>query len=162
MSTLDQDKINAHDKKILPSPTKYLPHRFPFLFVDRVTHCEGSTIRGEKFVSHSDHYLQGHFPQMPVFPGVIMLEALAQLSGVLAANMFERGPKESTLFLAAVDKTRFKRVVVPGDVVVMESELLFYRNAVGKFEVSSRVCGQLACSALLTMYEKTRDQDAGE
>lgn len=128
----------------------YLPHRFPFLLIDRVIAAEpGKTLTALKNVSINEQFFQGHFPEMPVMPGVLIVEAMAQACGVLAVlsqGGSARKEGEVTLF-AGLDNVRFKRPVLPGDQLVFEVELLAHKRGIGKFHAVAKVDGQLACEA---------------
>jgi 3-hydroxyacyl-[acyl-carrier-protein] dehydratase len=134
----------------------HMPHRYPFLLVDRVLEVvPGERIRGIKNVTINEHFFQGHFPEHPIMPGVLIVEAMAQLSGVLAFETKKRRPADGyTYFLAATDRTRFRRPVVPGDQLVMESRLLADRRGVIKFDCQAYVDGDLACSSEITCMER--------
>ena len=130
---------------------RHLPHRHPFLFVDRVLECEpGKWIKAVKNVSINEAFFQGHFPGYPVMPGVLIIEALAQVSAILA--YITRGDTHSgreLLFFAGIDKARFKRPVFPGDQVLLEStELNLVRN-VYKFSAKASVAGELVAEGEL-------------
>ncbi len=128
----------------------YLPHRYPFLMLDRVTALiEGESVRGYKNVSFNESFFQGHFPGRPVMPGVLIVEALAQLSGVLAMATRKQRPQEAIFYLAGTDKTRFKRPVLPGDRLDMESELLVSRRSVMRFSCRALVADALACETII-------------
>ena len=102
----------------------YLPHRYPFLLVDRVTELTpGKRILGCKMVSINEPFFQGHFPDSPIMPGVLIVEAMAQVSGVLAAATAPEGAAQTIHYLAGIDGARFKRPVVPGDRLDLQSEL---------------------------------------
>lgn len=128
----------------------YLPHRYPFLLIDRVIAAEpGKTLTAIKNVTINEHFFQGHFPEMPVMPGVLIVEAMAQACGVLAVlsqGGEARKEGEVTLF-AGLDNVRFKRPVLPGDQLVFEVELLAHKRDIGKFHAVAKVDGQLACEA---------------
>ena len=96
---------------------QHLPHRYPFLLIDRVTEFKaGESLVGYKNVTYNEPFFLGHFPQRPVMPGVLILEAMAQATGLLAFRTVERGAKrESLYFLVGIDKARFKKPVEPGD-----------------------------------------------
>jgi 3-hydroxyacyl-[acyl-carrier-protein] dehydratase len=134
----------------------YLPHRYPFLLVDRVLEVtEGERIRGYKNVTINEPFFNGHFPGHPIMPGVLIIEAMAQLSGVLAFDAKNRRPADGfTYYLAGTDKARFRRPVVPGDQLMMESRILADKRGVMKFDCQAYVEGKLACSAEITCMER--------
>jgi 3-hydroxyacyl-[acyl-carrier-protein] dehydratase len=127
----------------------YLPHRYPFLLVDRVTDLSpGESIQGFKNVSINEPFFEGHFPGHPIMPGVLILEAMAQLSGILAFNTSHRSPEDGYVYyLAGIDKARFKRPVRPGDQLEMLAVLVNERSSVMKFDCRATVCGEFACSS---------------
>ncbi len=135
---------------------EHLPHRHPFLLVDRVTEIEhGKSIRGVKNVTINEPFFPGHFPGQPVMPGVLIIEAMAQLAGVLAVvSRAGEASAGSVYYLAGADRARFKRPVIPGDQLRMEAELLVARRAMVKFDCRAWVDGALACSAEITCVEK--------
>ncbi|MBX3706569.1 MAG: 3-hydroxyacyl-ACP dehydratase FabZ [Pseudomonadales bacterium] len=130
----------------------YLPHRYPFLLVDRVVELiPGERVRGYKNVTINEEFFNGHFPGQPIMPGVLIIEAMAQLSGVLAFETKGRRPVDGyTYYLAGVDGARFKRPVVPGDRLMMESRFLAEKRGVVKFDCRALVDDELACSAEIT------------
>ena len=134
----------------------YLPHRYPFLLVDRVTEMEeGKSVKGYKNITINEMLFNGHFPEQPIFPGVLMLEAMAQLSGVLAFQTKGTRPADGVTYLfGGVEKARFRRPVVPGDRLDMESTILAERRHMMKFESAAYVDGELACSATLSVVEQ--------
>ncbi len=134
----------------------YLPHRYPFLLVDRVLEVtDGERIRGYKNVTINEPFFNGHFPGHPIMPGVLIIEAMAQLSGVLAFDSKNRRPADGfTYYLAGTDKARFRRPVVPGDQLMMESRILADKRGVMKFDCQAYVEGNLACSAEITCMER--------
>jgi 3-hydroxyacyl-[acyl-carrier-protein] dehydratase len=134
----------------------FLPHRYPFLLVDRVTDfTPGETIRGFKNVTINEPFFNGHFPGHPVMPGVLIIEAMAQLSGVLAFETKDIRPAEGyTYYLAGTDKSRFKRPVVPGDQLVMTSRILADRRGLMKFDCQAFVDDEVACKSEITVMER--------
>lgn len=128
---------------------QYLPHRYPFLLVDRVVELEeGKSIRGYKNISINEEVFNGHFPEVPIFPGVMIVEALAQVSGILGFKTLGQKPEDGYLYLfAGIDKVRFKRQVVPGDRLLLESEVVSERRGIWKFAGKASVDGELAASA---------------
>ncbi|MDN3716212.1 3-hydroxyacyl-ACP dehydratase FabZ [Vibrio breoganii] len=127
-----------------------LPHRYPFLLLDRVTDFEeGKYLVGLKNVSFNEPQFQGHFPQLPVFPGVLILEAMAQATGLLAFKTFGE-PKENELYyFASVDQAKFRKPVSPGDQMIIEVELLKNRRGIAMFNGVAKVDGEVVCSAEL-------------
>jgi len=128
---------------------RIIPHRPPFLLVDRVLECEpGKRAAGIKVVSAGEPYLAGHFPGRPIVPGVILLEAMAQL-GAVALLSDPRWQGRIPLF-GGVDKVRFRRPVRPGDVVHLEVEIVRILRGLGKGQATARVDGELAAEGELT------------
>ena len=128
---------------------KYIPHRYPFLLVDRITELEiGKRVVGLKNVTVNEPFFPGHFPHNPVMPGVLIIEAMAQTAAVLAFKTDGSVPDEgSTVYFASVDNVRFKRPVVPGDQLVMEAEIVRKMRNIWKFKAVARVDGELATEA---------------
>ncbi len=119
-----------------------IPHRYPFLLIDRVVEMEGFKAVGLKNVTVNEPFFQGHFPGHPVMPGVLITEAMAQLGAVLIMNQEEFS--DCTPYLAALDKLRFKRPVVPGDQLRIEVEITNVKRNVGKMSARATVDGVLA------------------
>ncbi|GMG87515.1 3-hydroxyacyl-ACP dehydratase FabZ [Biformimicrobium ophioploci] len=128
---------------------EYLPHRYPFLLLDRVVELElGKTIRAYKNISVNEEVFNGHFPEAPIFPGVMIVEAMAQACGVLGFKTLGQKPADGYLYLfAGIDDVRFKRQVVPGDRLDLEAEVISERRGIWKFAGKATVDGQLAASA---------------
>ena len=128
---------------------QYLPHRYPFLLVDRIVELEiGKRIVGLKNVTINEPFFPGHFPHNPVMPGVLIIEAMAQTAAVLAFKTDGSVPDEgSTVYFASVDNVRFKRPVVPGDQLVMEAQIVRKMRNIWKFSAVARVDGELATEA---------------
>jgi 3-hydroxyacyl-[acyl-carrier-protein] dehydratase len=126
-----------------------IPHRYPFLLVDRVIDLEpGKRVVGLKQVSMSDGYLQGHFPGHPVMPGVLIVEALAQVGAVLV--MYDPANSGKIPFFARIDNCRFRQQVRPGDTLRLEVDVTSFRAPVGKAHGRALVGDSLACEADLT------------
>ncbi|WP_439146307.1 3-hydroxyacyl-ACP dehydratase FabZ [Vibrio sp.] len=127
-----------------------LPHRYPFLMVDRVTSFEKEkTLTAIKNVSVNEPQFTGHFPQLPVFPGVLILEAMAQATGLLAFKSFGAPSGNELYYFASVDKAKFRKPVVPGDQLVIEVEFLKERRGIASFNCVAKVDGAVVCSAEL-------------
>lgn len=124
-----------------------LPHRFPLLLVDRILDYEpGAWIRGIKNISMSDMTFQGHFPKRPVFPGVMIVEAMAQTGGCLILQGVERRD-EKVIYFMSIDNVKFRKPVVPGDQLVMELKVLSLRGKIGKLRGEAFVDGQKVAEA---------------
>lgn len=127
---------------------KLLPHRYPFLLVDRVLdYKENKTLRAVKNVTFNEPFFQGHFPEKPVFPGVLILEAMAQATGILAFKSRGKLEDGQLYYFAAIDKARFKRPVFPGDQLIFDVEYLKERRGVALFRGIATVDGELVCEA---------------
>lgn len=123
-----------------------IPHRYPFLLVDKVAEIEtGKRVVGLKNVSANEPFFAGHFPDYPVMPGVLILEALAQVGAIAVLGMEENKGKIG--FLAGVDKCRFKRQVKPGDQLRLEVEIIRMKGPIGKGKAIATVDGEVACEA---------------
>ena len=140
MMTLDQHGIR-----------RLLPHRYPMLLVDRVVDCvPGEFIRGVKNVTANEPFFQGHFPNYPVMPGVLVIEAMAQIAGLLTMlSKLARTDGTQLVLFAGIDEARFKRQVVPGDTLMLEAQLERAVRGVGRFHTRATVGDQLVCEAQL-------------
>lgn len=125
-----------------------LPHRYPFLLIDRVTSCVvGESITAIKNITNNEPFFQGHFPGKPVMPGVLVIEAMAQAGGALSyLTMIDVEPKP-LFFLAGVDKARFRRTVVPGDQLVINVDVARVKRGIWFYECKATVDGKVAVSA---------------
>jgi len=127
----------------------YLPHRFPFLLIDRVRECEpGKRIVAIKNVTVNEPYFSGHFPDRPIMPGVLILEAMAQAAAILGFQTLGKRPNDDLMYyFAGIDNARFKKPVVPGD--QLEIEVLYgpTRRGIGKYSCTARVDGALVTEA---------------
>ncbi len=135
---------------------EYLPHRYPFLLVDRVVAVEeGRIITGYKNVSVNEPFFQGHFPSHSIMPGVLIIEAMAQVAGILGFLITGKKPSDGyTYYLAGSDKVRFKRPVVPGDRLELQAEYLMSKRGIWKFSCRALVDGDVACSAEILTAER--------
>ncbi len=131
----------------IPKILEILPHRYPFVLVDRVTDIEpGERIRGHKMVSYNEPWVQGHFPDHPIMPGVLIIEALAQIGGILAYASEPFDASQSLMFFLGIDKAKFRNTVTPGDRLDLEVEVLHHRSNVwrlrGEATVEGTLCAQ--------------------
>lgn len=135
---------------------EHLPHRYPFLLVDRVLECEpGKRLKAIKNVSVNEPMFTGHFPERPVFPGVLIMEALAQATGILAFKTQGKKPDGSSLYyFAGIDNCRFKQPVLPGDQMVLEVEVLKAKRGIWKFSAEAKVDDKVVASAELMCAEQ--------
>ena len=127
----------------------FLPHRYPFLLIDRVLELEsGESVTAIKNITVNEPCFQGHFPEYPVYPGVLLLESMAQTMAFVTYTTpgFEKSP-EHIYYLAGIDKARFKRQVVPGDQVVIKTKLINHSQGVAKFESIAYVDDEVVCKA---------------
>jgi len=145
MATLDINEIK-----------EILPHRFPFLLFDRIVECEAERIVGLKNVTFNEPFFQGHFPDFPVMPGVLIVEAMAQTAGILVLKSIEDRASKLVL-LVAVENARFRRPVVPGDTLRLEMTLLKRKATVAKMAGIATVDGQIVAEA--EMMCKLADKD---
>lgn len=127
---------------------RILPHRYPFLLVDRILEMGGGRVVAQKCVTINEPFFQGHFPGKPIMPGVLQIEAMAQAGAVLEGSYPDRQGK--LLVLAAIDDARFRRPVVPGDVLRLEIEEVFRRRSIGRTKGRILVDGEVACEAVVT------------
>lgn len=124
-----------------------LPHRYPFLLIDKVTECEPSArLVALKNVTFNEPFFQGHFPGNPIFPGVLIMEALAQATALLTSQSAAM-PKGTVYYLAGIDGARFKRQVIPGDQLRLEVTYLKHKRHLWSFDCRAEVGGELAASA---------------
>lgn len=125
-----------------------LPHRYPFLLVDKIRDLEpGKKAVGIKNVTANEPFFQGHFPEKPLMPGVLMVEALAQVAGLTCTI---EGDQSKLGVFTGIDKCKFRRQVVPGDVLELHVEITTFRRGIGKAEGKALVDGELACSCQLS------------
>jgi len=138
---------------------KLLPHRYPFLLVDRVVSIEpGKQLRAYKNVSVNEPFFEGHFPGHPVMPGVLVLEALAQASAILAYRSTGFDPAQKVTYLMAIDGAKFRRPTVPGDRLELEVEVLRFKGSILKTRGVAKVDGEVVAEGefLATVVDKDR------
>ncbi|MCH8882617.1 MAG: 3-hydroxyacyl-ACP dehydratase FabZ [SAR324 cluster bacterium] len=129
---------------------EYLPHRYPFLLVDRVTELTETRAVGVKCVTINEYFFRGHFPGHPVMPGVLIVEAMAQTCGMLAYST-EPNPADKSLLFAGIDKARFKSLVIPGDQLIIDVEIVNRRLNLVVFRAFARVDGKVVSQGELRM-----------
>ena len=130
---------------------EYLPHRYPFLLVDRVTELNlGDSIVAYKNVTVNEPFFNGHFPDHPVMPGVLVIEAMAQAAGILGFKTMDKTPQDGSIYyFVGSDKLRFKRPVVPGDKLQLDAAIVSEKRGIWKFDCRASVDGQLVASATI-------------
>jgi 3-hydroxyacyl-[acyl-carrier-protein] dehydratase len=128
----------------------YLPHRYPFLLIDKIlSFKKHDSLRAQKNVSNNEPFFQGHFPGHPVFPGVLILEAMAQATALLDFKSNEREKDSLLYYFVGIDKARFKKPVVPGDIMIIDVKLNQSKRDVHKFTASCMVDETIVCTAEL-------------
>jgi 3-hydroxyacyl-[acyl-carrier-protein] dehydratase len=135
---------------------EYLPHRYPFLLVDRVLELNlPKSIVAVKNVTINEPFFNGHFPQLPIMPGVLIIEAMAQAAGVLGFKSQNKKPSDGSLYyFVGIDDARFKRRVVPGDQLILKAEYLSDKRGIWKFACSSYVGDELAASGTILCADR--------
>ncbi|MAJ87571.1 MAG: 3-hydroxyacyl-ACP dehydratase FabZ [Cellvibrionales bacterium TMED148] len=130
---------------------RLLPHDYPMLMVDRVIEVDpGKSILGYKNISINEQLFVGHFPETPIFPGVLIIEAMAQISGILGFVTAQESSDNGMLYLfAGIDKVRFKLPVVPGDRLMLTSEVVSVKRNIWRFRTEAKVDNELASTAIL-------------
>jgi 3-hydroxyacyl-[acyl-carrier-protein] dehydratase len=126
----------------------YLPHRFPFLLIDKIIEInKNKSIIAQKNVSNNEPFFQGHFPDYPVFPGVLLLESMAQATAILDVESNNRDMSNQLYYFVGVDKARFKKQVLPGDIVIINASLIQSKSDIHKFSAECRVDNKIVCTA---------------
>ncbi|MCP1647324.1 3-hydroxyacyl-ACP dehydratase FabZ [Pseudomonas sp. GD04087] len=136
---------------------EYLPHRYPFLLVDRVVELdiEAKRIRAYKNVSINEPFFNGHFPQHPIMPGVLIIEAMAQAAGILGFKMLDVKPADGTLYyFVGSDKLRFRQPVLPGDQLQLNAQFISVKRGIWKFDCHATVDDKAVCSAEIICAER--------
>ena len=164
---MDFDKLTEQDLSMLADRgvslplnavvlREYLPHRYPFMLLDRVTACQPNEwITGLKNISINEPFFNGHFPEEPIMPGVLMIEAMAQVAGVLGFVSRNVKPGGGYIYLfAGVGRVRFKRQVIPGDQLILRAQKTMERHSIYKFSCTACVGDELAASAEITIAEQ--------
>lgn len=135
---------------------EYLPHRYPFLLVDRVLELNlPHSIVAVKNVTINEPFFNGHFPEVPVMPGVLIIEAMAQAAGILGFKSQDKRPSDGSIYyFVGIDDARFKRRVVPGDQLILKAEYVSDRRGIWKFNCSSFVGDELAASGTILCADR--------
>lgn len=135
---------------------EYLPHRYPFLLVDRVEELElGKSIKAYKNVTVNEPFFNGHFPDKPVMPGVLIIEAMAQAAGILGFKTMDKTPQDGSMYyFVGSDKLRFKQPVVPGDRLDLFAEVISEKRGIWKFDVRAEVAGKVVSSATILCADR--------
>ena len=138
---------------------KLLPHREPFLFVDEVLEVNAESIVAKWFVSPEAEFFKGHFPNFPIMPGVLVLEAMAQSCGVLGSHIMSQTANESSVYLlCGIEKVRFRKKVLPGDTLVFKSSVLASKRGIWKFKCAAYSEEDLVCAAEILCADKSLDE----
>ena len=128
----------------------YLPHRYPFLLIDKVIDIKkNKSIIAQKNVSYNEPFFQGHFPDYPVFPGVLLLEAMAQATAILDIESNDRDMSKQLYYFVGIDKARFKKQVVPGDIIIINATLNQSKSDIHKFSSECHVNDEVVCTSEL-------------
>jgi 3-hydroxyacyl-[acyl-carrier-protein] dehydratase len=137
---------------------EYLPHRYPFLLIDRVTELlPGQSIVAYKNVTVNEGFFEGHFPGLPVMPGVLIVEAMAQAAGILGFRTMNKKPSDGSIYyFVGADNLRFKRPVVPGDRLQLEAAVMNAKRGIWKFDCRATVDGELVCEASILCADRQR------
>lgn len=163
MKSADKNPSPIYDPKVPPlmdinQISNMLPHRYPFLLIDKIIHLDESVVVGVKNVTMNEPFFQGHFPGNPVMPGVLQIEAMAQTGGILVLNSVP-DPENYWAYLLAIDNCRFKRMVLPGDTIIFKCELLHpIRRGIAKMRGGAYVAGNLVCEGELSASIVRKDE----
>jgi 3-hydroxyacyl-[acyl-carrier-protein] dehydratase len=137
--------------------TKQLPHRYPFLLIDRIVEMEPKKmVRAYKNVTANEPFFNGHFPGLPVMPGVLQIEALAQAAGLLSMTMDGVDPETHVGYLMSLDDVKFRRLVEPGDRLDLHVEVILIKRSIVKVQGRATVDGERACEAVITAAVRER------
>ena len=137
---------------------KHLPHREPFLFVDKIISVElGDKIHAQKNLLIDDEIFNGHFPNMPIMPGVLIIEALAQAAGILGFMTMSKTPEEGSIYyFAGADKVRFKNSVGPGDTIDLHASICSEKRGIWKFNCNAEAKGKNVCEAIILCADRAK------
>lgn len=135
---------------------EYLPHRYPFLLVDRVIDLElGETITAIKNVTINEPFFDGHFPGLPIMPGVLIIEAMAQAAGILGFKTLDKKPSDGSIYMfVGADKMRFKKPVVPGDQLSLKAAIVSSRSGLWKFDCRAEVDGKMVAAGQILCADR--------
>ena len=135
---------------------KRLPHREPFLFIDEVMEVNNEFIKAKRFISPNEDFFKGHFPNFPIMPGVLILEAMAQSCALLGSHIMSQTANEKSMYLlCGVEKVRFKKKVLPGDTLIFKSSVISSKRGIWKFKSSAYSGEKLVCSAEILCADRS-------
>ena len=151
---------NAEGFADLARIKRMIPHRYPFLLIDRVEHIvKNESAIGVKLVTNNEPYFQGHFPDKPIMPGVMIVEAMAQTAGVLVVETLDMIDQNLLVYFMTLDKTRFRKLVQPGDVLELHVKILRGRGKIWKFWGEAKVDGEIVAEGEYSAMIITEDDD---
>ena len=138
---------------------KLLPHRDPFLFIDKVLDLSAEHIVAERYVSPEESFFKGHFPEFPIMPGVLIVEAMAQTCGILGSHIIKQtASAKSVYLLCGVEKVRFRKKVMPGDTLKFETQFITNKRKIWKFNSKAYKGSELVCSAEILCADGSLDE----
>ena len=138
---------------------KRLPHREPFLFIDEVLEVNDEFIEAKRFVSPDEDFFKGHFPNFPIMPGVLVLEAMAQSCALLGSHIMSQAANDKSMYLlCGVEKVRFKKKVLPGDTLIFKSSVISSKRGIWKFKSSAYSKEKLVCSAEILCADRSLNE----
>lgn len=138
---------------------KLLPHRDPFLFIDKVLDLSAEHIIAERYVSPEESFFKGHFPEFPIMPGVLIVEAMAQTCGILGSHIMKQTASDKSVYLlCGVEKVRFRKKVMPGDTLRFETQFITNKRKIWKFNSKAYKGSELVCSAEILCADGSLDE----